>query len=209
MRQTGKRKLARYLASCWLGGCLSGVFAADAAPHAAAQGAVQRDGQHDFDWDIGTWKVHMKRLLHPLTGSTTWVEYEGTDIVRKVWDGRANLGEVELDGPAGHLELLTLRLYNPESHQWSMNISSSATGVLAPPAVGGFEGGRGEFFDQEKYDGRSILVRFEVSVLTPTSCRFEQAFSADGGNTWELNLIVNETLAKDQEPGGAAAAPRG
>lgn len=197
MRRTGKGLIARYpvgrllMVSCWLGGCLVGASPGQAAPQAGAL----RDGQHDFDWDIGTWRVHMKRLLHPLTGSGTWAEYAGTDVVRKVWDGRANFGEVELDGPAGHLEFLTLRLYNPESHQWSMNISSSATGVLSPPALGRFEGGRGEFIDREDYGGRSILVRFEVSVLTPASCRFEQFFSADGGKTWELNLIVNETLA--------------
>jgi hypothetical protein len=167
-----------------------------AANAATPQGAQLRDGQHDFDWDIGHWQVHMRRLLHPLTGSTTWVEYEGTDVVQKVWDGRANLGEVELDGPAGHLEFLTLRLYNPQTREWSMNITSSAAGVLGPPAIGRFAGGRGEFYDEEDYDGRKIRVRFEVSMLTPTSCRFEQSFSADGGRTWELNLIVNETLAE-------------
>lgn len=185
------------MVSCWLTGGLSGALAADAATQTAGQAAAPRDAQHDFDWDIGHWQVHMQRLLHPLTGSSTWVEYQGTDVVRRVWDGRANLGEVELDGPSGHLEFLTLRLYNPESHQWSMNITSSASGVLSPPAVGGFEEGHGEFFDQEDYGGRSIRVRFVVSVLTPTSCRFEQSFSADGGKTWELNLIVNETLTKD------------
>lgn len=204
MRRTAQGRFVRYFVSGWLSGCLVCAFAANAAPQAAAL----RDGQHDFDWDIGRWSVHMQRLLHPLSGSTTWVEYEGTDEVRKVWDGRANLGEVELDGPSGHLEFLTLRLYNPESHQWSMNITSSASGVLSPPAVGSFAGGRGEFVDREDYDGRSILVRFEVSVLTPTTCRFEQSFSADGGKTWELNLVVNETLAGDRGPGGAAAAPR-
>jgi hypothetical protein len=171
------------------------VLVALAANAASPQGAKLRDGQHDFDWDIGHWKVHMRRLLHPLTGSTTWVEYEGTDVVQRVWDGRANLGEVELDGPAGHLEFLTLRLYNPQTREWSMNITSSATGVLGPPAIGSFAGGRGEFYDEEDYGGRKIRVRFEVSVLTPASCRFEQSFSADGGKTWELNLIVNETLA--------------
>ncbi|HEX4618618.1 MAG TPA: hypothetical protein VH135_02750, partial [Steroidobacteraceae bacterium] len=96
----------------------------------------------------------------------------------------------------GHLEFLTLRLYNPQTREWSMNITSSATGVLGPPATGSFAGGRGEFYDEEDYDGRKIRVRFEVSVLTPTSCRFEQSFSADGGKTWELNLIVDETLAE-------------
>ena len=163
----------------------------------SSQATEERDGQHDFDWDIGAWRVHMQRLLHPLTGSSSWVEYDGTDVVRKVWDGRANLGEVELDGPSGHLEYLTLRLYNPQTHQWSMNITSSAAGVLSPPAVGSFDRGRGEFLDREDYNGRSVLVRFDVSVLTPTTCRFEQSFSADGGKTWELNLVVNETRVRD------------
>ena len=161
-----------------------------------------QDGQHDFDWDLGTWKVHMRRLLHPLTGSTTWVEYNGTDVVRSLWGGRANLGEVEADGAAGHLRLLTLRLYNPQARQWSINIANSATGTLSPPAVGGFRNGRGEFYDQEPYDGRTILVRFGVSDITSNSCRFDQAFSTDGGKTWEVNLIVTETLAQD-EPGSA------
>lgn len=193
MRRTKSGELVNGLRKSLVSGCLLLALAANAAP---PQGAGQPDAQHDFDWDIGHWKVHMRRLLHPLTGSTTWVEYQGTDVVRKVWDGRANLGEVELDGPSGHLEFLTLRLYNPQKREWSMNISSSTTGVLSPPAVGRFEGGRGEFLDQEDYDGRSILVRFEVFVLTPASCRFEQSFSADGGRSWELNLVVNETLAE-------------
>lgn len=166
------------------------------AGDAALQAAPTRDGQHDFDWDIGTWKVQMKRLLNPLTGSATWVEYSGTDVVRKIWDGRANLGEVEVDGPAGHLELLTLRLYNPDARQWSINIANSSSGTLGVPAVGEFKNGRAEFYDQEPYKGRTILVRFGVSDITASSCRFEQAFSSDGGKTWEVNLIVNETLVK-------------
>jgi hypothetical protein len=162
---------------------------------------AQRDGQHDFDWDIGAWKAHMRRLLHPLTGSTTWVEYDGTDVVQKVWDGRANLGEVELDGPAGHLELLTLRLYNPQTHQWSINIASSAAGTMSPPAVGEFKNGHGEFFDTEPSgpNGRTILVRLGISDITSNSASFDQAFSADGGKTWEVNLMVTEILVKDAD----------
>jgi hypothetical protein len=170
----------------------------DAAKPGMQAAAKERDGQHDFDWDVGAWKVHMKRLLHPLTGSTTWAEYQGTDVVRKVWDGRANLGEVEVDGPAGHLELLTLRLYNPQAHQWSINIASSAAGSLAPPAIGEFKDGRAEFYDQEPYNGKTILVRLGISDITKDSCRFDQAFSTDGGRTWEVNLIVTETLVKGE-----------
>ena len=152
-----------------------------------------RDGSRDFDWDIGTWKVHQQRLVHPLTGSTTWVQYDGTDAVQRIWDG-ANTGKVESDGPAGHLEIYTLRLYNPNSHLWSVYFTNPASGNLGVPVVGGFSAGRGEFYDQESYNGKAILVRFRVYDITPRSCRFDQAFSADGGNTWEVNFIATETL---------------
>jgi len=156
-----------------------------------------RDGQHDFDFEIGTWKTHLKRLVHPLTGSTTWVECEGTSVVRKVWDGRANLLELKADGPAGHFEGLSLRLYNPASRQWSLNFANSNDGTLAQPTIGEFKNGRGEFYDQETFNGRVILVRFVISDITPTSCRFEQSFSDDGGKTWEVNWIAIDTRVKD------------
>ena len=75
------------------------------------------DGQHDFDFSMGTWKTHLRRLQHPLSGLTNWVEYEGISVVGKVWNGRGSLGETKADGPAGHLEALSLRLYNPQAHQ--------------------------------------------------------------------------------------------
>lgn len=156
-----------------------------------------RDGRHDFDWDFGTWKTHQRRLLHPLTGSTTWVEYDGTDVVRKIWDG-ANQGIVEADGPAGHLEIFTVRLYDSQSHHWSIYFANPASGTMSVPAVGEFTNGRGEFFDHEELNGKSIIVRFTVSDITPNSCHFEQAFSADGGKSWETNFIVTETLVKGE-----------
>jgi hypothetical protein len=159
---------------------------------------AERDGQHDFDFEIGTWKTHLRRLLDPLTGSTTWVEYEGTSVVRKVWNGRANLVELVADGPAGHFEGLNLRLYNPQSHQWSLNFANSKSGTLSPPTIGEFKNGRGEFFAQETLNGRAILVRFVISDITSDSCRFEQAFSDDGGKTWEVNWIATDTRVKDE-----------
>ena len=154
---------------------------------------AKRDGQRDFDFEIGTWKTHVKRLQRPLTSSNTWVEYEGTSVVRKLWNGRANLVELVVDGPAGRIEGLSLRLYNPESRQWSLNFSNGATGTMSPPTIGEFKNGRGEFFNQETLNGRAILVRFVISDVTPTSCRFEQAFSDDGGKTWEVNWIATDT----------------
>jgi hypothetical protein len=161
------------------------------------QNLKERDGQHDFDFHTGVWKTHLSRRLRPLTGSTTWVEYEGTTVVRKVWNGRANLVELQVDGAAGHIEALSLRLYNPESRQWSLNFSNSAGGTLSPPSIGEFKNGRGEFFNQETLNGRAIFVRFVISDITPNSCRFEQAFSDDGGKTWEVNWIATDTRVKD------------
>lgn len=168
--------------------------AARTSPQPAATG---RDGRHDFDFEIGTWKTHLRRLLRPLSGSTTWAEYEGTSVVRKVWDGRANLVELVADGPAGHFEGLSLRLYNPQSNQWSLNFASSSSGVMSQPTIGGFKNGRGEFFNQETFNGRAIFVRFVISDITPNSCRFEQSFSDDGGKTWEVNWIAIDTRMKE------------
>ncbi|HET9793366.1 MAG TPA: hypothetical protein VFS34_02805 [Thermoanaerobaculia bacterium] len=168
-------------------------------PARAGSPAVPRDGRHDFDFEIGRWTTHLSRLLHPLTGSTTWVDYEGTTVVRKVWDGRANLVELEVDGPEGHFEGLSLRLYDPRSHQWSLNFANGATGALSQPTVGEFRNGRGEFYDQETFGGRAVLVRFVVRELTPDSCRFEQAFSDDGGKTWEVNWIATDSRVKEEK----------
>jgi hypothetical protein len=158
---------------------------------------AERDGQHDFDFEMGAWKTHISRLQHPLTGSMTWTKMEGTKVVRKVWDGRAWLEEVEADGAAGHFESLALFLYNPQSHQWSMNFATSGDGTLSVPAVGEFKNGRGQFFDQESFNGRSILVRIVWSDITPDSHRFEQSFSDDGGKSWEPNLVATLTRDKD------------
>ncbi|MEO7323989.1 MAG: hypothetical protein ABIW82_04095 [Dokdonella sp.] len=160
--------------------------------------AATRDGQHDFDFEVGSWKTKIERLAHPLTRSTTWIKYEGTTDVRKVWNGRAILLELEADGPTGHFEGLSLRLYNPESHQWSLNFSNSSTGTLGVPTIGEFRNGRGEFFDQETLDGRAIFVRFVISDITADSVRFEQAFSDDGGKTWEVNWIATDTRIRHE-----------
>jgi hypothetical protein len=155
-----------------------------------------RDGQDDFDFEIGNWNTHISRLQHPLTGSTTWVEYHGTSVVRKIWGGRANMVELEVDSPAGHIEGISLRLYNPQSHQWSLNFANSRVGALSVPTVGEFRNGRGEFFDQEEFKGRMILVKNVWMDMTANSCRFEQSFSDDGGKTWEVNWIAVDTRTK-------------
>jgi hypothetical protein len=161
------------------------------------QELAPRNGQHDFDFEIGTWKTHLRRLLRPLTGSNDWVEYQGTSVVRKVLNGKANLVELSVDGPAGHIEGVSLRLYNPQTRQWSLNFANANDGTLTTPSVGEFKNGRGEFFNKDTLNGRAILVRFVISEITPLSCRFEQSFSDDGGKTWEANWIATDTRTKD------------
>ena len=152
---------------------------------------MDRDGQHDFDFEIGAWKTHLRRLANPLTGSTTWIEYEGTTVVRKVWNGKANMRNSRSIAHPVTFEGLSLRLYNPQSHQWSLNFANSNEGTMSQPTIGAFTNGRGEFFDQETLNGRAILVRLVISDITPNSCHFEQAFSDDGGKTWEVELDRN------------------
>ena len=190
----------RILVSSLLVGCLLSMSAftqtAAAAPEQPSSSEL-RDGQHDFDFNIGTWKTHIRRLLHPLTGSNDWVDLNGTVHVRKVWDGRAQLEEMEADGSTGHLEGLTLFLYNPQAHQWGQYFVNSAEGKVNQPQVGEFKNGRGELFDQELFNGRMIFVRFVWSDITPDSHHIEQSFSDDGGRTWEPNFVA--TLTRDQD----------
>jgi hypothetical protein len=146
-------------------------------------------GQRDFDWQLGDWDIHMSRMQHPLSGRHDWTPLDGSVRVRKLWNGRANLAEIDTQGPSGHLEFLSLRLFNPAARQWSLNFVSSNSGVFGSPMIGAFTNGRGDFYDQEPYDGRAILARFSFLNLAEGSNRDEQAFSADGGKTWEINWI--------------------
>lgn len=151
-------------------------------------------GQRDFDWQIGTWRTELSLLVNPLTDSARWVAFEGTTVVRTVWDGAGNLVELDVEGPTGRIEGLSLRLYDPRSRQWSMHYANRRTGVLTEPVVGRFTDGRGLFLGQTTLaDGRPVHVRFEISEESQDVWRFEQAFSADGGRTWEVNWIAQDT----------------
>jgi hypothetical protein len=125
----------------------------------AGRSAPAADGRHDFDFSIGSWKTHIRVLEHPLSGSPTWVDGTGAVSVRPIWESGANLEELEVDFPARHLEGLTLRLYNPASQQWNLWWANATGGVLSTPNIGEFKDGRGEFYDQERYEGRMVVVR--------------------------------------------------
>ncbi len=152
------------------------------------------DGPHDFDFNLGTWRTHVKRLLHPLTGSSTWAEYEGTSVVSKVWGGRANLLELEANGPAGHIEATSPRLYNPLTHLWRVSYANPHDGILSRPVVGQFKNGHGEFYGQDTFKGRVVLVREMYLPIDSKTRSLEIAYSQDGGRTWETNWRMTDTL---------------
>ena len=172
------------------------AFPSSALSEPAALPADARDGQHDFDFNFGTWKTHIKRILDPLAGSSKSIELNGTVTVRKIWDGRAQLEEIEADGPNGHWQGMTLFLYNPQAHRWSQSFVNSKSGVLTPPLIGAFKDGRGELFASDTFNDRAILVRAVWSDIKPDSHHFEESYSDDGGKTWAPAFIATLTREK-------------
>jgi hypothetical protein len=156
-----------------------------AAPAVAASPAQQ----HAFDWQFGKWRITMSRLLHPLSGSSARALLHGTVNVNKIWNGRANFALVDASGSSGSVHILALRLYLPQSAQWSLSFASEGSGDLSVPMYGSFENGRGEFYDQEFYGGKAVLDRFVFYDIGSGHARDEEAFSTDGGRTWETNWI--------------------
>ena len=177
--------LAPFLVSCLLA---TSAYAGDPAP-------ASQDNVHDFDFALGTFHTHIRRLESPLAGSTTWLVYDGTKTDAPILGGAGGIEQIEADG-AGHLEFLTLRLYNAQAHQWSLNFSDSQSGEMGTPSIGEFRDGGGTFLDQEDYKSRTVLVRQLWSGMTPNSYHFEQAFSDDFGKTWETNFIADLTRIK-------------
>ena len=162
----------------------------------AAESGLQ-DGSRDFDFEFGSWRATLKRRLDPLTDSDEWVEYEGTSVVRPVWEGSANLGELNVEGPDGRIRGLTLRLYDPQARQWHIRWANARDGLMGEPMIGEFAAGRGVFYNQELFGGRAVLVRFVFSDVTESSFDFEQAFSDDGGESWEPNWVASFTRLQD------------
>ena len=173
---------------------------ASGAPNAASQATTgEPDGQHDFDFAIGDWKIHLKRLEHPLTGSKTWVEFDGTLKTRKIWNGDGDVEEFDATSPTGLLTGLAVRLYNPQSHQWSIYWANKKNGAMdSSPQVGQFKNGRGEFYGTDTLNGKFIIIRFVWTNTHSDSPHFEQSFSDDGGKTWEVNWITDQTRVKAQ-----------
>ena len=173
-------------------------------------GHAERDGRRDFDFFVGRWNIHNRRLRERLKGSTGWEEFEGMTVARTVLGGLGNLDECTMERAGGQLKGMTVRLYDPASRQWRLYWADSVnSGILQTPMIGRFENGRGEFYDQELLNGggRAIFVRFLILPITADSIRFEQSFSADGGKTWEPNWVAVDTRIKGGGGGPSSGRP--
>ncbi|MGW0579697.1 hypothetical protein ACWD25_27865 [Streptomyces sp. NPDC002920] len=143
---------------------------------------------HDFDFFHGEWHVRNRRRTDFLDPDSSWEEFPATSVCRPLFDGAANIDEIDM--PHLGYKGLTLRLFDPASGRWSLNWSASGTGRLFPPVVGRFVGGRGEFHGVDTHDGKDVRVRFVWSGVSPEAARWEQAFSVDDGRSWVTNWIM-------------------
>jgi hypothetical protein len=158
--------------------------------------AVRTGGTaRDFDFWMGRWKVHNRRLRKRLAGSDEWEEFEATSVARPLLDGLGNEDEFRTDYEGGFVAM-SFRFFDPEKRLWSIYWADSRRpGVLDPPVFGSFSGDVGVFEGTDTFEGRPILVRFVWSGVTTPTPRWEQAFSDDGGRTWEVNWVMEFTPA--------------
>jgi hypothetical protein len=150
--------------------------------------------QNAFDFLVGNWNVHHRYLLRRLAGCTEWIEFPGTSSMRKILDGFANMDDDDIHLPAGRYAGVSLRTYDPKNESWSIYwLDSRYSARIDPPLAGRFDDGIGTFHGDDTFEGRPIRVRFLWTLITPTSARWEQAFSDDGGNSWETNWYMDFT----------------
>ncbi len=167
------------------------AFAGPVDAQVRTETAPVRDGQRDFDFELGTWHTHLMYRA-PLDSTATWIEYSGTSVVSALLGGRANVVELDVSGPSGRITGMNLRLYDAQAREWSLNFASGRSGALSPPVRGAFRDGRGEFIGLEEHEGRAVLVRFVIQPITADSIRFEQSYSGDHGRTWIPNWIATD-----------------
>ena len=158
------------------------------------QAADQDTAVHDFDFLIGKWRVHHRRLKERLAGSDEWEEFAGTSELWMILGGAGTIDDNVIELPGGTYRAATVRAFDPRTQKWSIWwIDGRTPGPLDPPMVGGFEGGVGRFFADETFNDKPIRVRFLWSDITADSARWEQSFSPDEGETWEVNWVMQFT----------------
>ena len=149
---------------------------------------------NDFDFWIGHWNVRNERLKERLRGSTEWETFEATAEARFLPGGIGNIDDfVVTDGWRPGFVGMTVRLFDRAAKRWNIYWADNVRGVFDPPVVGRFTDDVGVFEGDDQHEGTPVRVRFIWTHETPSTARWEQAFSADGGATWETNWIMNMT----------------
>jgi hypothetical protein len=178
-RGVARREILAAAALVTMAGAASSAPAAD-SPHARA-----------FDFLHGRWRVRHRKLRQRLAGSSDWFEFPGTLAVDPILGGLGNFDENVLDDPTGKYVAHSLRLYSPDTDQWSIWWLDGRAPELDTPVVGGFPERKGTFYSDDSFGGRPIKVRTTYTPLAPGNAQWTQAFSADGGATWEVNWIMD------------------
>ena len=164
------------------------LFAASGAESSSA--ASDGEGRHAFDFFFGKWNVAHERLTARLQGSSEWERFTGFSEAQPLLGGLGNIDDNLINLPSGSYRAVTLRAFDPTAKQWSIWWLDARNPVLEPPVYGAFERGVGVFYGDAVLRGQPIKVRFNWSEITPTAARWDQAFSPDGGATWETNWIM-------------------
>ena len=150
-------------------------------------------GQHGFDYLFGSWAINNRRLTSRLTGSTDWEDSPAIGVCRPILGGIGNVDSFNAHHRGHDFEGGSCRLYSASADEWSIYWADNVTATLQPPVKGRFQCGEGEFFGQDEHEGTPVLVRFRWTAIMPGSARWEQAYSIDGGATWEVNWIMTFT----------------
>ncbi len=161
------------------------------------QAATTRDGSHDMDFSLGSWRTEVSIIKDPFNKPNEAIDMTGTKVARSVWNGKAVLEEIEASGPSGHWQGANLFLYDPVAGQWSQNYADSSAGRMeGPPSIGGYRDGKLEFYSQEFVDGRAMLIRGTWKISSPNLHTYEIGRSVDGGRSWHTSFIARVTRAQ-------------
>ena len=167
-----------------------------AVSSATAGETTTTDHVHDFDFLIGKWNVHHRRLKDRLAGSHEWVEFEGTCALVMTMGGMGTMDDNYIGLPSGPYRAMGMRGYDPKTQTWAIWwLDARDPHSIEPPVVGNFQNGVGIFEGDDTFRGKPIRVRFTWSKITKNSAHWEQAFSPDGGKTWETNWVMDFTRA--------------
>jgi hypothetical protein len=152
--------------------------------------AKEKSSPDDFDFFVGKWKVHNRKLNRRLADCDEWTEFEALSECRKILNGFGNIDSFNTNFDGKAFEGMTLRLFNPNTKLWSIYWADSNVVVLDVPQIGLFENGIGEFYARDIFEEKPIIVKFKWDATDTNTPVWSQAFSADEGKTWEWNWFM-------------------